>query len=140
MLTPPNKLRSLFPYFFSFLLSPQSFLSSKPSFFSAFKFKTFFLCSKHKLTMMKHNVVLPKDIPVLPYYSYPLTRGAKASYSSYKKLLNHVELGGANRINSWLDCMKASSPTQIRASSILNSSLAPLEDEVDDWMVGISVF
>ncbi|XP_078159568.1 putative trehalose-phosphate phosphatase 6 [Carex rostrata] len=84
--------------------------------------------------MMTRNVVLPKDIPV--------PRGSKASYSSYKKLLklNHVDLSGGNWINSWLDCMKASSPTQIRAAnSILTSStssslVAPLEDEFHDWM------
>lgn len=77
---------------------------------------------------MKHNVVLPKDIPAPPY--------CKAGY--YKKRLNHVDLTGAanNRVNSWLDCMKASSPTQIRATSILSPSLvASIEDEFDDWMV-----
>jgi hypothetical protein len=121
------------------LNSHSFFLLSKIKTFSPSKFKTFFLCSKPNLTMMQHNVVLPKDIPVPPYYSYPLSRGTKESCYSYKKFLNHVELGGANRINTWLDCMKASSPTQIRASSILNSSLAPPEDEIGDWMVSISV-
>ncbi|KAJ4753386.1 Trehalose 6-phosphate phosphatase [Rhynchospora pubera] len=86
--------------------------------------------------MMKHNVVLTKDIPAPPYYSYQIPRGKSATYAAaYKKFLNHVDLSGVNRINSLLDCMKASSPTQIRANSILTPSfIAPLDDEFDDWM------
>ncbi|KAJ4753385.1 Trehalose 6-phosphate phosphatase [Rhynchospora pubera] len=87
--------------------------------------------------MTKNNAVVPIEIPVpaSQHYSYPPPRGTDTKYPNYKKLLNQLELGGANKINSWLESMRASSPTQIRQNSILGSSLVmPLEDETDEWI------
>ncbi|XP_020104049.1 probable trehalose-phosphate phosphatase 6 [Ananas comosus] len=69
-----------------------------------------------------------------PHYSYPPPRqssGTAADYANYKKILGQLELGLAcnGRVNSWLESMKASSPTQIRP--FLASSFDP---DYNDWI------
>lgn len=89
--------------------------------------------------MTKNNAVVPIEIPVpvSQHYSYPPPRGSNTNYPNYKKLLNQIDLGGGHKINSWLDCMRASSPTQTRRNSMLISSshVMPLEDDTDNWIV-----
>ncbi|XP_078160083.1 putative trehalose-phosphate phosphatase 6 [Carex rostrata] len=92
---------------------------------------------------MTKNAVVPIEIPAVPvsqHYSYPPPRGrgGNTNYPNYKKLLNQIELNGANKLNSWLDCMRASSPTQTRQNSILTFTSSPvmpdLIDETDKWI------
>jgi hypothetical protein len=52
---------------------------------------------------------------------------------SRKKLLKNLEINGEARINSWVDSMKASSPTHIKATP----SLA--DHDQSSWIVSISI-
>ena len=51
---------------------------------------------------------------------------------SKKKLLKNLELSGAQsqRLNSWVDSMRASSPTHLKSLSSLSS-----EEELNSWLV-----
>lgn len=51
---------------------------------------------------------------------------------SKKKLLKNLELSGAQsqRLNSWVDSMRASSPTHLKSLPSLSS-----EDELNTWLV-----
>ncbi|KAK1264161.1 putative trehalose-phosphate phosphatase 6 [Acorus gramineus] len=82
--------------------------------------------------MTKQNVVVPepitmavRDSSILPY---PPPRGVSVSR---KKYLKQIDIGAATgaRINAWVDSMKASSPTHVKASPL--SSL----DDQTSWMV-----
>jgi hypothetical protein len=100
--------------------------------------KLLHLCLKYLPTMTKNNAVVPigKPVPVSQHFSCPPPCVSNITYPNYKKLLNQIDLGGGHKINSWLDCMRSSSPTQTRKNSMLSSSLVmPLEDETDKWIV-----
>ncbi|KAK1303047.1 putative trehalose-phosphate phosphatase 6 [Acorus calamus] len=80
--------------------------------------------------MTKQNVLIPDAIPVAvrdpKILPYPPPRGVSIPRS---KLLKHIEIGNTGpRINAWVDSMKASSPTHVKASSL--SSL----DDQTPWM------
>ncbi|KAK1257955.1 putative trehalose-phosphate phosphatase 6 [Acorus gramineus] len=80
--------------------------------------------------MTKQNVLIPDAIPVAvrdpKILPYPPPRGISIPRP---KLLKHIEIGNTGpRINAWVDSMKASSPTHVKASSL--SSL----DDQTPWM------
>ncbi|KAK1309473.1 putative trehalose-phosphate phosphatase 6 [Acorus calamus] len=80
--------------------------------------------------MTKQNVLIPDAIPVAvrdpKILPYPPPRGVSIPRP---KLLKHIEIGNTGaRINAWVDSMKASSPTHVKASSL--SSL----DDQTPWM------
>ncbi|KAK1288602.1 putative trehalose-phosphate phosphatase 6 [Acorus calamus] len=82
--------------------------------------------------MTKQNVVVPEPITMAvrdsSILSYPPPRGVSLSR---KKYLKQIDIGAATgaRINAWVDSMKASSPTHVKASPL--SSL----DDQTSWMV-----
>ena len=54
---------------------------------------------------------------------------------SKKKLLKSLEINGdqSQRLNSWVDSMRASSPTHLKSLSSLSS-----EDELNSWLVSFT--
>ncbi|KAF1887755.1 hypothetical protein Lal_00023762 [Lupinus albus] len=72
---------------------------------------------KRAVSVAQKPLVVPGKYNI--QYSYPRSR----------RVLKNIEINGEQRINSWVDCMRASSPTQ--AKSIL--SLA--EEQYTSWIL-----
>ncbi|RRT33242.1 hypothetical protein B296_00057170 [Ensete ventricosum] len=71
-----------------------------------------------------------------PFFRPPLrATGAAATYARHKKLLSRTDLGGgggARRATSWIESMKASSPSQL--SSTAAPVLATHGEDYDGWV------
>ncbi|KAG0467732.1 hypothetical protein HPP92_018722 [Vanilla planifolia] len=91
--------------------------------------------------MTRQSMVVPEEmllsVPTpassTPAVAFPPPRSAASSATRYKKLMAHLELhsnGGRNC--SWMESMKASSPTHVRSVSFLTSVLN--ENEDSDWI------
>lgn len=82
--------------------------------------------------MTRHNVVAVSDSGLLPTAGQkpPIVPGGYINFdiTSSKELLQNLEVvnGGANKVSSWVDSMRASSPTQ---------KSTPLSDDHRAWMV-----
>jgi trehalose 6-phosphate phosphatase len=67
-----------------------------------------------------------------PVQKPPAAPGGYISIST-KKLLKNLEINGEARINTWVDSMKASSPTHIKATP------SPADHDQSSWIVSILV-
>ncbi|CAL9052648.1 unnamed protein product [Musa banksii] len=104
--------------------------------------------------MTKQNVVMQEELAVAvptsaaiaepsPCFSYPPPRaaGSGTNYTRYTKLSCRLDLascgGGGRAANSWIESMKALSPTQAKSAAPREvPSLASREEEdYDSWMM-----
>lgn len=97
--------------------------------------------------MPKQSAVVPEEMAVAPQ---PLSQqrgdvgvgGGGGGVSIHRKLMNQLEIGGS-RVNSWVDSMRASSPTGRKPAAVAPSinggdGGGEEEDEEEEyrfWMV-----
>lgn len=79
------------------------------------------------LKMAAQPMLLPPPVPVA---AAPMAAEYIAAAISRKKLLEKLEVSGGARMSSWVEAMKASSPTHLKAVSSLSS---PKDDA--SWIV-----
>lgn len=82
--------------------------------------------------MTKQNVAISNvavsNSPV--FVQRPLVAPGSYITVSRKKVLKNLDVNGARRINSWVDSMKASSPTHVKSTPSAN-----LPEDHSSWMV-----
>ncbi|KAG0471311.1 hypothetical protein HPP92_015857 [Vanilla planifolia] len=80
---------------------------------------------------VQEEIVLPMSKAPLAVATYPPPRSSKSA-SNLKKLMTQIDLLSNNcRVSSWLESMRASSPTHLRSVSILPT--APADKADGDW-------
>ncbi|WOK97630.1 putative trehalose-phosphate phosphatase 6 [Canna indica] len=87
-------------------------------------------------TMRKQNAIVPEELALTATRSaFPPPRSsglATTRHASYKRFLPHLDIGGnddnSTRVNTWVDSLRASSPTHANAAAVLSASVAGDED------------
>ncbi|RZR84962.1 hypothetical protein BHM03_00011884, partial [Ensete ventricosum] len=85
--------------------------------------------------MRKQNVIVPEEFAITRVMAAPSRPGLAVSC---KKMFSQLDIGGGGtgRIGAWVDSMRASSPTRVKAVPALAPSLTASRDqEYDGWVV-----
>lgn len=103
--------------------------------------------------MRKQSVIVPEELAVTTVMAVvadpaahrsallpPRSSALGVRCARYKRFLSQLDMGsgggGGARISAWVDSMRASSPTHVKAAAMLSASFAASHDEdYNNWAV-----